>query len=142
MKQPLKGELLVIGVGVLIFGALLVPSLHHAQQERRDGIRRDEVAAAKIELEQYFNAHETYPREFDASPHQYVVEVDDGQGATGWYVRAELENAADAIVAFDEEAGRNYWYRIVREGGATYYDVCGGISRCGATDVQLEAREQ
>src|SRR3989344_3792944 len=140
MTPVAKKEGLVLLFLLVILGGSVYPALRHARREARDGIRRDEVAARKTSLEQYFNFHATYPREFDASPHQYLVESSDNQGVTGWLVRAQLENEAEETVAFDPEAGRNYWYRIVRQGQATYYDVCGGISRCGATPAQLEAR--
>ena len=141
MTSVAKKEGLVLLFLIVVLGIGLYPALRHARREARDGIRRDEIAARKTSLEQYFNAHETYPREFDASPHQYVVESSDNQGVTGWYVRAQLENKTEETVAFDAEAERNYWYRIIREGETTYYDVCGGIARCGATPTQLEARE-
>lgn len=134
-----EGIVLLLLIAVLVIG--LYPALRHARRETRDGIRRDEIAARKTALEQYFNAHDTYPLTFDASPHQYVVEAWDSAGAISWFVRARLENESPETVAFDAEAGRNYWYRIVRYDSATYYDVCGGIARCGATDAQLEARE-
>lgn len=102
----------------------------------RDGIRRDEVAAFKTVLEQYYNKHEVYPLEFDASPHKYVVVKQANGGAASWYLRAKLENNAVEDEGFDAESGRNYYYRLINESGATYYDVCGGSDGCALEDVR------
>lgn len=118
----------------LLFVLSLLPALHFQQQERRDGIRRAEVISHKKTLEQYFNVHAAYPLEFNASPHQYVVEeVHDGS-AIRWYLRAELENMHPETQGFDEEY--NVYYRFVRDDVHTFYDVCGAESHCGVTRTQ------
>ena len=115
-----------------IFIVLLLPSLHHTQQEYRDGIRRTEIAERKIQLEQYYNEHTVYPPqfEFDASPHIYHVVISNDEGAQGYYLRAQLENYSPESTGFDAEAGRNYHYRVINFEGDTYYDVCGGEYSC------------
>lgn len=115
---------------VLLLG-LTVPSLLHARREQRDGIRRDELAGLKRELEKKNNELGYYPIEFDASPHRYVVTEAHGDKAIAWYLRAELENFADSTSGFDEERDRNYYYRISNEDEKTFYDVCGGTLTCG-----------
>lgn len=123
----------LVALGVL-FVILLLPALLHARQETRDGIRRDELAAFKQVLERENNDTGSYPLEFNASPHKYVVDRQDEGGALEWRLRAQLENNPRPTAGFDYEAGRNYYYRIVREDGFTYYEVCGGESTCGLAE--------
>lgn len=131
MERIQRREALVFLVGVVIFLALLFPALMYARRETRDGIRRNEIAAFKQVLEQYYNTHETYPRVFDASPHEYVVSEADGAGAKSWYLRAQLENKHTAEAGYDEDEGRKYNFRLVQEGSVTFYEVCGGTPECG-----------
>ena len=132
MDKIAKQELAVLIGAAVIFLVLLLPSLHHTQQEHRDGIRRTEIAERKIQLEQYYNKHNVYPPQlaFDASPHIYHVVVEDAAGAQGYYLRAKLENSSPNTTGFDAEAGRNYHYRVLNIDGTTYYDVCGGEYSC------------
>lgn len=62
--------------------------------------------------------------------YRYCVTEQDDAGATAWYVQARLENARDAQHGFDPEQGHNYYFRITRDGDATYFDICGGTSTC------------
>jgi len=136
MTVTARREYMVLIILLIIFLGFLYPSLRYARREARDGIRRDEVAQTKQELEQYFNKHEAYPFEFDASPHVYVVDEQNVVGATAWHIRAQLENRADDASGFDEEAGRNYYWRTGNADRAIYYDVCGGTATCGAPPRQ------
>lgn len=125
-------ELVVVGVVCVVFVALLVPALRSARREARDGMRRADVLEVKHELEDYFNQYERYPLEFDAGPYQYVVTRAEGNAARAWYIRAQLENSAAPEAAFDLEY--NIYYRVVRDGAVTYYDICGGELHCGVPD--------
>jgi len=132
MNSLAKREYLVVGAVLLLMAVMLVPALQHARAERRDGIRRTEIAERKVLLEQYYNLHNTYPGadEFDAAPHEYVPTERDAIGVQRWYLRAVLENKADLEAAYDAEAGRNYYYRVHQIDGETVYDVCGGGPDC------------
>lgn len=130
MNALAKYEVWGLAAAAIIFLLLLIPAMQHSRAEARDGIRRQEIADRKIELEQYFNAHEAYPLEFDASPHEYVVAEQDEVGATRWYLRAVLENSAATKADYDAESGRNYHYRVQQVGDNTVYDVCGGGPDC------------
>ena len=136
MDKIAKRELSVLLILVVVFFSLLFPALRFARRETRDGIRRDEIAAFKQVLEQYYNKHEVYPLEFDASPHEYVVVEQTVKGATVWYLRARLENQAMAAESFDAESGRNYYYRLINQDGYTFYDVCGGSATCALAEVR------
>lgn len=130
MNRIAKREAGVVLLLVVILVVGLYPAVKYARQERRDGARRGEVVELKRALEMYFNEHEQYPLEFEVGAHDYKVVETDGQQALAWYVRAELENNAKPRADFDEEY--NIYFRVVNEGGGTFYDVCGGISTCGA----------
>jgi hypothetical protein len=130
MDPIARRECIVLGLAVLLFVSLLLPALLHARREARDGVRRNEMAAFKNVLEQYYNVHETYPLTFDASPHRYVVVTSDEKGATAWYLQARLENKKASHADQSQEEGANFNYRIVREGDFTYYEVCGGTPTC------------
>jgi len=130
MTTLAKKELVVLVVFCVVFLALLVPALRHSRAEARDGIRRTEIAERKIALEQYFNRHDSYPLEFDASPHRYVVTEKEQGGATRWYLRAVLENESETKEDYDAEEGRNYYYRVHHVDGEFVYDVCGGGPDC------------
>jgi hypothetical protein len=99
-----------------------------ARREVRDGVRRQELRDIKHELEMYFNEQEKYPLSFEDPSHQYVVVEKDNEGAMGWFVRAELENKAVPTAGFDWEYNNDF--RVVREGGKTFYDLCGGNYKC------------
>ncbi len=135
MERITQREALVFLVGVVVFLALLFPALRYARRETRDGIRRNEIAAFKQVLEQYYNTHETYPAEFDASPHRYVVTEMDGAGARAWYLRAQLENKHPTQAGYDEDEGRKYNFRLVQKGSVTFYEVCGGTPDCGVENI-------
>lgn len=122
-------EIGVLGLLVVLLLGLSIPSLLHARKERRDGIRRTELLEFKRMLEEANNELGYYPAGFVASPHLYIAVEGDGDAATSWYLRAELENKAEEAHGFDEEY--NVFYRIVRDGEKTYYDICGGESECG-----------
>ncbi|MDP3997084.1 MAG: hypothetical protein U1C49_02470 [Candidatus Andersenbacteria bacterium] len=136
MDKVYRRELLAVIAAAIMLVVFLLPALRFARREQRDNIRRDEVASDKIELEQYFNKYETYPLKFNASPHDYVVVMKDEVGATGWFVRARLENHHDDKAGFDEEQGRNYYYRYVNPTNSTFYEVCGGELRCDFSGVR------
>jgi hypothetical protein len=55
-------------------------------------------------------------------------------GAAAWYLRAQLENEHAAEAGHDEDEGRKYDYRLIRESAATYYEVCGGTPTCDLDD--------
>lgn len=135
MDSIARRELVVAGLLILLVGALLFPALQHARREYRDGVRRTEIAERKRQLEQYFNAHETYPLTFNAAPHEYIVTNSDGRGATGWYVRAQLENPASTTSGFDYEEGHNFYWRITNDEGRTLYEVCGGTLHCETNEA-------
>lgn len=130
-----RRELCAFAALVMVFVLALVPALFHARREARDGIRRAAMVQLKRELEGYYNKHERYPLTFDAKGYQYVVTKSDGTQAVSWYVRAELENRTDPVAVFDFE--HNVYYRVVNDRGKTYYDVCGGTSRCGAAEARM-----
>lgn len=129
-----RREMLVILVAGMLFVGLLYPALLHSRREARDGRRRDEVAAFKRVLEQYYNEHEVYPLEFDASPHRYIVVERDETGAASWYLKAELENSHEPASGYDGDEGRQFNWRHVRHGQRTYYEVCGGGPTCDLDD--------
>lgn len=131
MTALAKKEYIVIGFLLGILFASMIPSLLYARKEKRDGIRRDEIAAMKRALEGINNVKGVYPLEFKATPHQYIVTDKDSTSAKGWFLRVELENPTKDELGFDEEAGRNYFFRILNEHGHIYYDVCGGEDTCG-----------
>lgn len=133
-RQIAKIEIFVFTVLILLFIGFLVPSLQYARRERQDGVRRDEIALLKQSLEQKNNEVGYYPIEFDASPYTYIVEQADAKAAIAWYLRTELENPSEEVNGFDEEGGRNYYFRVVKEEGKTYYDVCGGTFTCGVDE--------
>lgn len=130
-----RRELCALAALVMVFVLALVPALFHARREARDGIRRAAMVQLKRELEGYYNKHERYPLTFDAKGYQYVVSESDGTRAVSWYVRAELENRTDSVAAFDFEY--NVYYRVVHDTDKTYYDICGGTSRCEAAEVSM-----
>lgn len=134
MDITARREIMVLILALTLFLSLLYPAMMHARREARDGLRRDEVAAFKRVLEQYYNEYETYPLEFDAAPHQYVVMESSEQGATAWYLRAHLENNHETATAHDAEEGRQYDFRLIRDGDRTYYEVCGGMPTCDLDD--------
>ena len=121
----------LVGLAVLLL-VFLSPSLLYVRQERRDGIRRTELRQFKQLMEERNNELGYYPIELNAAPHEFVVTDSEGEQAEGWYLRAWLENPAEPEVGFDEEY--NVYYRIGREGEKTYYDICGGLERCGAKE--------
>ena len=132
MNTIARKELTVLVLVVLCFVLLLMPALLHARRERRDGVRREALAALKTELEQYNNKTGTYPLTFDAGEYQYVVTEQAKEAATSWHLRTKLENNPQPTTGFDEEAGRNYYYRVVKEDKGTWYEICGGTATCGA----------
>lgn len=71
------------------------------------------------------------PQSPDTWAYTYCVVAVDGRGATAWYLRAQLERRQAPRAAFDAEEGHNFFARVVREDGATFYDICGGTLRCG-----------
>ncbi len=119
---------MVVGVLVVVLLVGVFFASLQARREVRDGVRRAELRNIKHELEMYFNKHETYPLRFDDATHEYVVVEQDEEGAVGWYARAELENKAEPAAGFDLEY--NIGYRVVIEGGRTFYDLCGGNYKC------------
>jgi len=130
MNTLAKREALVLIILIAIFVVLLIPSLQHARRETRDGLRRHEIADIKHQIEMYFNEHESYPLKYDASPHEYVTTETNDDVATGWYLRARLENEHKTGSDFDHEPGRQYYYRYVNSNDHTYFEVCGGIAKC------------
>jgi len=133
MKSIRKREYIGLIVLVLLFSGLLLPALQQARREKRDGIRREEARNIKTAVEMYFNEYDFYPLEFNAGGHEYVVLKQAGQGASEFYIRAELENSGETAAGFDEEY--NIYFRIVNEGGKTFYDICGGELRCGEEET-------
>jgi len=122
-----KEIMVVVALIVILLGGVLFSGLH-ARREARDGVRRAELRNIKHELEMYFNEHESYPFTFSDVAHEYIIVERGDEGATGWYVRAELENKAEPTAGFDLEY--NIGYRIVIEGERTFYDLCGGNYEC------------
>lgn len=123
-------EMTIIGMLLIVLGISLLPSLAYARRERRDGMRRLELAELKHQLEIYNNEHKMYPLQFQTGPHQYVVTDSDDEQALGWYVRAKLENDRVPEAGFDNEGGRTYSFRIIRQRDITWYDICGGNFEC------------
>lgn len=81
------------------------------------------------------SAPDSFPRDptFPANwSYQYCVTAVDNQGATAWYLRTRLERLRKPTDGFDVEADHNYYYRVVREGSVTFFDICGGTLTCGA----------
>jgi type II secretory pathway pseudopilin PulG len=128
-------EASVLGVLGLALLASLIPALKYAQAEKRDGQRIDDAAFTKHALELYFNRHATYPLSALNSQLRYVITSKDtsGKGATGWYIETLLEHPLPADQGFDAEAGRNFYYRVVRRDAHWYYQICGGVEVCGGT---------
>lgn len=135
MNTTARREVTALALAALIFAVLLVPALQHARREARDGQRREALAAAKQQLEQHYNKHEMYPRTFTGDNFEYVVLEVDSRGATAWYLRTALENSAPPQAGFDPEEGHNYYFRVLRDQAQTFYDICGGTSRCGAAPI-------
>ena len=124
-----KKEYIVLGLVFFVFLGLLYPALLSSRREVRDGIRRNELVQFKVLLEQYFNEHDQYPLEFNADPHKYVVTRVKDDESVAWYLRARLENDGEASSGFDLE--HNVFFRVVVDDGFTFYDICGGESKCG-----------
>lgn len=74
--------------------------------------------------------------------YEYCVVEGDTHGATAWYLRTRLENLHASESGFDSEGGHNYWFRTVREGRTTFFDICGGTFRCGASSEEVQRIEQ
>lgn len=139
-------ELAVLGGAALLFLALLLPALRYARQEARDAQRREAVLAAKRELENMYNRTEQYPLVHDpAGEVVYTVTKAGGEQAPkhtgsgqalGWYVRIPLELMPAPTSGFDLE--HNVYFRFVREGPVTFYDICGGTDTCGASERERE----
>ncbi len=126
METIAKLEFLVLSVltSVLLLGVF--NSARIARQERRDGVRRDEIRAVKTQLEQYYNQHNRYPLEFNAGQYHYVVMNANTNSAVSWYIRGQLERRPAPTAAFDLE--HNIYYRVTPEG---FYDICGAEFHCG-----------
>ncbi len=133
MNTIARREVAMLIALLLILFLSLLPALQHARREARDGQRRQALDQAKDSLEQYFNKHNHYPLTFSiAGDASYTVTEKSSTEAKGWYLRTPLENKASATTGFDEEGNHNFYFRIVNEGGRSYYDICGGIDTCGA----------
>lgn len=128
MDKTAKKEFLFIGLALLLFLILLAPAIKFARAEWRDGIRRNELKNFKIVLEQNNNKNGYYPVEFNASPHKYTVVEKNGDSASKWFLRAELENKNKQQTGFDLE--NNIYFRYVSENGKNFYDICGGDYKC------------
>ena len=137
MNTLAKREAIIIILIIVVFSLFLYPSLRYARRETRDGIRRQEIADTKHQLEMYFNKHNSYPLMFNASPHKYVVTSTSDDMATGWYLRAQMENNHQTGSDFDHDLGRQYFYRYLNEDKLTYYDVCGGQLDCNQSIIPL-----
>jgi hypothetical protein len=61
----------------------------------------------------------------------YCVTDVDGTSALSWFLRTRLERKPEPDAGLDLERDHNFYYRITSEGGAAFYDICGGLSRCG-----------
>ncbi len=128
-------------VGVIIALAVLlvvsiIPALLDARREARDGAQRDALAAVKRKLEDVNNKIGYHSVDFDASPFMFVVTQQSGKQALGWYVRAELEQNLTPLSGFDFEGEHNFYYRVSRENGQTFYDICGGNDTCGGPKLE------
>ena len=136
MKLSLfQWELLVLASGVIIFLVMLFPALQHARRDARDGQRREAALEAKRELEDMYNRQESYPLVHDpAGDVSYAVTEMGENEALGWYVRIPLEHFPEQASGFDLEY--NVFWRVVRDGAAAFYDICGGTDTCGADKQQ------
>jgi len=128
MDKTAQKEFLLIGLTLLIFIILLIPALKFARADWRDSIRRAELINLKIKLEQYNNKKGFYPIVYDASPHQYLVINKNGDGASKWFLRAEMENKSKEQQGFDLE--NNVYFRYLSQNKKNYYDICGGDYKC------------
>ncbi len=128
MNSTFRKEIWVAGTLTVILLVGVVLSGLYARREVRDGIRKQELRKIKHELEMYFNEYDKYPLDFNDPIHDYVVVEKEGDGALGWFVRAELENAPKPTAGFDLEYNNDY--RVVRQGGKAFYDLCGGNYKC------------
>lgn len=123
-------EYSVLSSLLIVFASFLIPSLYEARRDARDTERIENLASIKRSLEMKNNELGYYPKDFDAEPYQFIVVQDEGQQALSWYLRAKLERDVQPRNGVDQEPGRNYFYRIVRDGNTIFYDICGGILRC------------
>lgn len=114
---------------------LLVPSLLYARREYRDGLQRESIARLKRQLEDINNAKGYYPLVLSVAPYEYHITKSEGEKAIEWYVRGVVENPHDTSSAYDAEEGHNFWYRYIKDGTTTYYDICGGAPSCDITNT-------
>lgn len=130
MSPTAKKEIIVTGALTVIFIILLFPALIYARRELWDSAQIRQMIKVKEELERYNNKHQTYPLELNNPSFKYVVTEKDTKGALAWYLRMPMKNRLTPKNGFDEEEGRNYYYRITKENNKTYYDICGGNFTC------------
>lgn len=133
MSPNAKKEKIAVASLLILFFIFLLPSLLYARRELWDSAQIRQMIKVKEKLEQYNNIHQTYPLEFKNQPFEYVVTEKDTEGALSWYLRTPMKNQLTAKNGFDEEQGRNYYFRIVNENKKTYYDICGGNFTCDVT---------
>jgi hypothetical protein len=130
MSPTAKKEKIAVASLFIAFIIFLIPSLIYARRELWDSTQIRQMIKVKEKLEQYNNKHQTYPLEFKNPPFEYVVTEKDSKGALAWYLRTPTKNTLTSKNGFDEEEGRNYYFRIVNENNKTFYDICGGSFTC------------
>lgn len=130
MTKISKREYLVIGLCVLLLLLAVLPSLQYARREYRDGLRREELAAVKRQLEDIYNKKNAYPVDFSLPVHRYFVTSREEDRANAWYIQASMENPHETSSGYDAEEGHNFYYRYMQQAGQTFYEICGGDLSC------------
>ncbi len=126
MQRTALWEFLVLSLLLALFICLLLPAAQYSRRKYRDDIRIQQLAELKTSLEQYNNKYEMYPLNYPDTSFQYIITEENGISAISWFIRTPLENSYSTKIDFDEEAGRNYLYRIIRLENKTFYDIAGG----------------
>lgn len=117
-----------VGAGLLlIFVGLLLSSWRQERQLVRDDARREMVAVARQQIEDFYNQHHYYPLTYQAPLLvRYVATQRTSQEALGYYLETGLEHAPGGRGGFDQGEGRKYYYLILPVGNDIVYRVCGG----------------
>lgn len=129
-----KKEYIAIGALLIIYLAFLIPALVHERTLVRDDLRKADLGTIKFGLEMYYNKHTYFPPTPDGKigctnygGYRYCVTSLENKHASGFYLQAQLESRQPEARGFDEDEHRKYDFRVLREGTATLYRVCGGV---------------
>lgn len=116
-----------LGVLALVGTSFLLPSLLVERQHLRDDARRQVVADARQQIEDFYNRNNRYPLQYETPPTiTYIATEQTSTEALGYYVETNLESDPGGDGGFDEDEKRKYYYLILRQGNDIVYRVCGG----------------